>query len=66
LKVVYRLHFVILDRDYKMDNECSLCGGQLELLGYLGNLAWFRCRNCGMEFSFEISWMDDEEYHPIG
>jgi len=28
---------------------CSLCGGILCLLGRLGNLCWFRCRNCGMD-----------------
>lgn len=31
--------------------NCSICGGFLELLGKLGKLYWFRCRNCGMEFS---------------
>ena len=47
-----------------MDNECPACYGELYLLGYLGNLARFRCANCGLEFSFEIDW-DDGEYHPI-
>lgn len=31
--------------------KCSLCGGALYFLGKLGPLAWFRCENCGMEFS---------------
>jgi hypothetical protein len=31
--------------------KCRLCGGLLCLLGQLGLLAWFRCRDCGMQFS---------------
>lgn len=34
---------------------CQLCGGVLVLLGLLGNLAWFRCRQCGMEFSKRLT-----------
>lgn len=34
--------------------HCQLCGGFLYLLGQLGNLQWFRCRDCGMEFSREV------------
>lgn len=28
--------------------ECPACSGPLNLLGTLGSLAHFRCRNCGM------------------
>jgi tRNA(Ile2) C34 agmatinyltransferase TiaS len=31
--------------------RCKVCGGVLEILGKLGRLTWYRCRNCGMEFS---------------
>ena len=31
--------------------KCELCGGSLTFLGQLGRLRWFRCINCGMEFS---------------
>ena len=34
--------------------RCQLCRGLLMLLGVLGHLKWFRCRNCGMQFSREI------------
>ncbi len=30
---------------------CPLCPGQGSLLGRLGRLRWFRCRDCGMDFS---------------
>jgi hypothetical protein len=30
---------------------CSMCEGPLMLLGSLGNLAHYRCRNCGLDFS---------------
>ena len=33
---------------------CKLCEGSLYLLGILGNLAWFRCRHCGVEFSENV------------
>jgi hypothetical protein len=28
---------------------CDVCGGPLNFMGTLGNLEWYRCRNCGME-----------------
>ncbi len=30
---------------------CPLCAGDGVLLGTLGRLRWFRCRDCGMNFS---------------
>jgi hypothetical protein len=30
---------------------CKLCGGQLSLLGKLGNLLHYRCRQCGAMWS---------------
>ena len=40
---------------YEDDKDtCSMCGGHLEKLGELGSKAWYRCRNCGMEFSKDI------------
>jgi hypothetical protein len=32
---------------------CKVCGGPLMFLGKLGKRLWFRCRNCGLEFSVE-------------
>ena len=29
-------------------SQCKMCNGQLILLGQLGLLRHFRCRNCGM------------------
>ena len=31
--------------------ECPACGGPGKLLGPLGKLTHYRCRNCGMDFS---------------
>jgi hypothetical protein len=28
---------------------CLACGGLLALLGGLGRLTWFRCRDCGLD-----------------
>ena len=33
--------------------ECPLCGGIGSLMGQLGNLVWFRCLNCGIDFNVE-------------
>ena len=33
--------------------ECPICDGEAELMGQLGNLRWYRCMDCGMEFSRE-------------
>lgn len=30
---------------------CRLCGGDLALLGALGNLKHYRCIHCGMQFN---------------
>jgi DNA-directed RNA polymerase subunit RPC12/RpoP len=30
---------------------CGICKGPLVLLGKLGNLKHYRCRNCGAQFS---------------
>lgn len=44
-----------------MDNECPICGGELYFLGYLGNLAWFRCANCGMVLNVEADEYPKED-----
>ena len=28
---------------------CSVCGGELQLLGSLGSKTWYRCRACGVD-----------------
>jgi len=35
------------------DPECPACGGPAMVMGTLGKLRWFRCRNCGTEFNQE-------------
>lgn len=34
--------------------DCGLCGGPGVPLGVLGQLSWFRCRNCGIDFNIRI------------
>jgi hypothetical protein len=31
--------------------DCPICDGPLYLIGVLGNLVHFRCRDCGMDCS---------------
>lgn len=37
---------------------CAVCGGEVGVLGVLGNLVHTRCRACGAQFSSEL---DDSE-----
>ena len=40
-------------RDSQM--RCPICEGTGEYIGTLGNLDWYRCRNCGMEWSVQAT-----------
>jgi tRNA(Ile2) C34 agmatinyltransferase TiaS len=43
---------------------CPLCDGDGTLLGQLGHLTWFRCRQCGMDFApdpGELALLDEED-----
>lgn len=33
---------------------CPLCEGVGTEMGVLGNLAWYRCQDCGAEFSIKV------------
>lgn len=52
-KGVPRMLFNMKKRDNPAAN-CVTCGGGLVPMGQLGNLKWFRCRNCGMEQSRKV------------
>lgn len=44
---------------------CEICGGPLLLLGVLGSLAHYNCRDCGMMFSGgkpDLGDEDDDEF----
>jgi len=41
------------DIDYSDNPECEYCSGEMQKLGRLGNLDWYRCRDCGAESSKE-------------
>jgi len=44
-----------IEDDEVIENPtCPKCGGPGALLGQLGNLWWFRCRDCGWEFSTPV------------
>lgn len=48
----------------ELDPNCPACGGMLELLGILSDLAHLRCRHCGMDSSQTVETGDadsDEE-----
>ena len=36
-----------------MDRECPMCDAVNEPMGELGSLIWYRCRDCGAEYSVE-------------
>lgn len=39
--------------DYEDAPVCPVCGGEGNHLGTMGNREQFRCRNCGIDFSFQ-------------
>ncbi len=48
------------DLEVLEDTQCPQCGGEGRLLGELGIATWYRCRNCGWEWSMAKP-LDDEE-----
>jgi hypothetical protein len=40
---------------------CMLCNGESYLLGQLGFLSHFRCRNCGADSSVEMDEYEENE-----
>lgn len=46
---------VVLERIESEPVPCPLCGGALTLLGVLGRLEHFRCRNCGADSNSGMS-----------
>jgi hypothetical protein len=47
-------HAALTDGPPSEEHDCQMCGGAGVFLGWLGLSAWFRCRQCGMEFSLEV------------
>jgi hypothetical protein len=45
--------------DTDIDVDCVDCHGVLVLLGILGDLAWFRCRDCGLDQSITSAQLED-------
>lgn len=44
-----------------MSVYCPLCNGEGEYTGTLGNLDWFRCRQCGMDFYRSVNNREEVE-----
>lgn len=40
---------------------CVACDGDLQPLGFLGNLIHFRCRQCGMDHMTSVDHMVEDE-----
>lgn len=41
--------------DAPLPEPCPMCRGSGLFMGTLGTKDWYRCRNCGMEFSVDES-----------
>ena len=41
--------------DYVPPPGCPVCDGPGIEMGGLGNVVWYRCRNCGIEFKVDIA-----------
>lgn len=44
-----------------LSHPCTQCGGPGQMLGILGTMEWYRCRNCG--WNFGINPGDKEDCH---
>lgn len=40
--------------------ECGNCRGPMIFLGVLGRRENYRCRDCGMEYSYDAGWHGDD------
>jgi tRNA(Ile2) C34 agmatinyltransferase TiaS len=47
------------------NKNCHICGGHLQILGKLGLLKHFQCRDCGMSFSKKPKVIGDAYGHII-
>ncbi len=59
----HRYHGVIKAQEHKSMETCFTCGGPLFVLGTLGRLIHYRCRNCGSVSSVLPS--EDETYDEL-
>lgn len=42
-----------LEAEVETPEYCPMCDGESYKLGQLGNLVWYKCRMCGMQFNIE-------------
>lgn len=42
---------------------CPVCDGEAAFMGFLGMMAWFRCRDCGTEFAVNRHTADEMFSH---
>lgn len=47
-------------QEYEGEAICKACGGESVYLGSLGRCCWFRCRDCGLDFTYDEE-VDDED-----
>lgn len=43
-----------MEEPYEYGIYCTTCEGQALPLGKLGRLNYYKCRDCGMDFAYEI------------
>lgn len=43
-----------MEEPYEYGIYCTTCEGQALPLGKLGKLNYYKCRDCGMDFAYEI------------
>jgi hypothetical protein len=43
------------------ERGCTLCGGPCGVLGVLGRLVYWLCRDCGMQFTSDAHELTDQD-----
>ena len=42
------------EKTYEYGIICTICDGQALPLGQVGKVSYFKCRDCGMDFAYEL------------
>jgi ribosomal protein L37AE/L43A len=42
------------------EHTCPVCEGEATYLGALGNRIWFRCRNCGWDWTEDTDGEEED------
>lgn len=51
-----------MEEPYEDGIYCTTCEGQALPLGKLGRLNYYKCRDCGMDFAYQVEQKESDSY----